>query len=85
MKNKKIIRKFTVLLAAQMCIRDRRNTARARSTALPDGETPKILSPTSVSYTHLDVYKRQVNNYDIGVFNLGYLPQGDHRITTMEK
>ena len=33
----------------------RRNTARARSTALPDGETP-------VSYTHLDVYKRQAES-----------------------
>ena len=32
------------------------------------------------SHENFDKY---VNNYDIGVFNLGYLPQGDHRITTM--
>ena len=32
------------------------------------------------SHENFDKY---VNNYDIGVFNLGYLPQGDHHITTM--
>ena len=32
------------------------------------------------SHENFDKY---INSYDIGIFNLGYLPQGDHRITTM--
>lgn len=32
------------------------------------------------SHENFDKY---INSYDIGVFNLGYLPQGDHHITTM--
>lgn len=28
-------------------------------------------------------FDKYVQNFDIGVFNLGYLPQGDHQITTM--
>lgn len=28
-------------------------------------------------------FDKYVSNFDIGVFNLGYLPQGNHQITTM--
>ena len=48
----------------QMCIRDRcRTSSTMRSPIIPPPRSymavPTAPSPTSVSYTHLDVYKRQ--------------------------
>ena len=46
-----------------MCIRDSCNTVPSLSLFVPNWQTVSevILSP--VSYTHLDVYKRQLQNY----------------------
>lgn len=48
--------------------------------------TKKLIEDTDnvnlilASHENFDCY---VKNFDVGIFNLGYLPNGDHQITTM--
>ena len=50
-------------ITSEMCIRDRfsRERAKRRSSAIRNDGTPKQMCDWPVSYTHLDVYKRQPN------------------------
>ena len=64
-----------------MCIRDRVHPAQLPGTAVPPGPAerddppcrgPYVLGgPESVSYTHLDVYKRQGHGFQRGTHGLG--------------
>ena len=68
-----------------MCIRDRINyldwesssiqSRRCYETAVKHGKKVIVMEPVTVSYTHLDVYKRQDKHY----FTNDYLPKM-HRI-----